>query len=123
MVQQPTVGPCSLRTCKIRRFIVISYAHIFCSVSEEENVTEGHTISPDGYNKGRSVDVSILSLTHHSWSNRDALVAAATGSTSFGGVSYSTTATQLLNEMPSGSTGVNHGGVYTLDLTEPFAYS
>ncbi|CAL1707002.1 unnamed protein product [Somion occarium] len=65
---------------------------LFLAVSKEENVTEGHTISEDGYNVGR-----------------DALVDAAVGTTSFNGVTYSTTAQRLVNQMPAGATGVNHG--------------
>ncbi|KAI0793255.1 hypothetical protein C8Q75DRAFT_552192 [Abortiporus biennis] len=65
---------------------------LFLAVSKEENVTENHTISPDGYDVGR-----------------DSLVAAAVGQTSFGGVDYTTTSQTLLNEMPAGATGVNHG--------------
>ncbi|KAK7692685.1 hypothetical protein QCA50_004318 [Cerrena zonata] len=65
---------------------------LFLAVSKEENVFEHHTIVSDGYNVGRNE-----------------LVAAATGSHSFGGVKYVTTAQSLPNEMPSGSSGVNHG--------------
>ncbi|KAH8093062.1 hypothetical protein BXZ70DRAFT_897777 [Cristinia sonorae] len=65
---------------------------LFLAVSQEENVNEGHTISPDGYDVGR-----------------DALAAAATGKTSFGGVNYSTEVQRLENEMPAGANGVNHG--------------
>ncbi|KAJ7078931.1 hypothetical protein B0H15DRAFT_859808 [Mycena belliarum] len=64
---------------------------LFLAVSQEENVTEGHTIAPDGYNVGR-----------------DLLVANAVGSTSFNGVSYSTTAQNLTGLLPAGSNGVNH---------------
>lgn len=64
---------------------------LFLAVSQEENVTEGHTISDNGYNVGR-----------------DALVSAAVGSTSFDGVSYSTTSQTLSAVMPAGTNGVNH---------------
>ncbi|KDQ49382.1 hypothetical protein JAAARDRAFT_714997 [Jaapia argillacea MUCL 33604] len=47
----------------------------FLAVSEEEDVFEGHTIAPNGYNLGRN-----------------ALVAAAVGSISYNGVTYTTTA-------------------------------
>ncbi|KAA1471724.1 hypothetical protein DENSPDRAFT_837784 [Dentipellis sp. KUC8613] len=74
---------------------------LFLAVSQEENVTTGHTISPDGYDVGR-----------------DALVSAAIGSTNFGGVSYSTTAENITGLIAAGSTGVNHGiaqdGIVTL---------
>lgn len=66
---------------------------LFLAVSQEENVFEHHTIAPDGYDVGR-----------------DKLVAAATaGQTSFGGVTYSTTAESITGLMDAGSTGVNHG--------------
>ncbi|THH30931.1 hypothetical protein EUX98_g3256 [Antrodiella citrinella] len=65
---------------------------LFLAVSQEEDISESHTIVPDGYNIGR-----------------DALVNASIGTTSFGGVTYSTTVDRLENEMPSGSDGVNHG--------------
>ncbi|GJE94897.1 hypothetical protein PsYK624_110730 [Phanerochaete sordida] len=65
---------------------------LFLAVSQEENVTEGHTIVPNGYDIGR-----------------DALVAAAVGTTSFDGVTYSTTPETLTAVMPIGSAGVNHG--------------
>ncbi|KAJ7072480.1 hypothetical protein C8F01DRAFT_1299177 [Mycena amicta] len=65
---------------------------LFLAVSQEENVADGHTISPDGYNKGR-----------------DALVASAVGATSFGGVNYQTVSQSLTGLLPAGSAGVNHG--------------
>ncbi|KZV66888.1 hypothetical protein PENSPDRAFT_688582 [Peniophora sp. CONT] len=63
---------------------------LFLAVSQEEDVTQGHTISPNGYNIGR-----------------DKLVAAAIGDSSFGGVSYSTrrrTSLDFLNQARSRST-------------------
>ncbi|KAJ7124882.1 hypothetical protein C8R44DRAFT_840156 [Mycena epipterygia] len=65
---------------------------LFLAVSKEENVAEGHTIVPNGYNIGR-----------------DLLAANATGSTSFGGVSYSTTVETLTGLLAAGATDVNHG--------------
>ncbi|VDC05252.1 unnamed protein product [Peniophora sp. CBMAI 1063] len=74
---------------------------MFLAVSQEEDVTESHTIVPNGYNIGR-----------------DALVAAAIGTTSFGGVTYSTTAQNITGLLTPGSAGVNHGiaqdGIVTL---------
>ncbi|OCH93117.1 hypothetical protein OBBRIDRAFT_885759 [Obba rivulosa] len=74
---------------------------LFLAVSQEENVTTGHTIAPDGYDVGR-----------------DLLSSAAIGTTSFDGVTYSTTAENITGLMPAGSTGVNHGiavdGIVTL---------
>ncbi|KAJ3731512.1 hypothetical protein DFJ43DRAFT_416170 [Lentinula guzmanii] len=64
---------------------------LFLAVSKEENVSQGHTIVPDGYDIGR-----------------DELSAAAIGTTSFGGVTYSTTATNLTDLLAAGSAGVNH---------------
>ena len=57
-----------------------------------QDVLEHHTIVPDGYNIGRN-----------------ALVAAAVGTTSYGGVTYSTTAQNITGLLEAGSTGVNHG--------------
>ncbi|KAI0063783.1 hypothetical protein BV25DRAFT_1772966, partial [Artomyces pyxidatus] len=74
---------------------------LFLAVSKEENVFEGHTIVPDGYNIGRND-----------------FVAAALGQTSFDGVSYSTTAENITGLIAPGSAGVNHGiatdGIVTL---------
>ncbi|KAI0743788.1 hypothetical protein C8Q80DRAFT_1237160 [Daedaleopsis nitida] len=73
----------------------------FLAVSKEEDVEEGHTIVPDGYNVGRNE-----------------VVAAAVGTTSFGGVTYSTTARNVTGLMAAGSQGVNHDiavdGIVTL---------
>jgi hypothetical protein len=82
---------------------------MFLAVSKEENVLQGHTISPNGYNLGR-----------------DSLVAAAVGSTSFNGVTYKTTSEQITGLLPAGSQGINHGiaqdGVVVL-LTVAVDYS
>ncbi|KAJ3556175.1 hypothetical protein NM688_g2171 [Phlebia brevispora] len=64
---------------------------LFLAVSKEEDIFESHTIAPDGYDQGR-----------------DALVQAAVGTTSFNGVTYSTTSETLEGVMVDGSTGVNH---------------
>jgi len=65
---------------------------LFLAVSQEEDIAESHTIVPNGYNIGR-----------------DSLVSGAVGTTSFNGVTYSTTSATLTDVMPSGSVGVNHG--------------
>ncbi|KAH8116810.1 hypothetical protein DFH11DRAFT_1133561 [Phellopilus nigrolimitatus] len=66
---------------------------LFLAVSQEEDVSEHHTISPDGYDTGR-----------------DALVSNATaGQTNFGGVTYSSTSEDITNLIAAGSDGVNHG--------------
>jgi hypothetical protein len=64
---------------------------LFLAVSEEENLHNHHTISKDGYNKGR-----------------DQLVNAAVGVKKYKGVKYSTTVLYLTGLLPSGSNGVNH---------------
>ena len=61
-------------------------------VSKEEDLEEGHTIVPDGYDIGRNL-----------------LVENALGTTSFNGVTYSTTAQNITGLMLPGSVGVNHG--------------
>ncbi|PPQ89575.1 hypothetical protein CVT25_012247 [Psilocybe cyanescens] len=61
---------------------------LFLAVSKEEDVEEGHTIVPDGYNIGRNN-----------------LVDNAVGSTNFGGTTYSTTAVNISGLLPTGSAG------------------
>jgi len=74
---------------------------LFLAVSKEENVADGHNIVANGYDIGR-----------------DLLAASAIGSTSFGGITYSTTGQNLTDLLPAGSAGVNHGiatdGITTL---------
>jgi hypothetical protein len=74
---------------------------LFLAVSKEEDVIENHTIVPNGYNIGRNL-----------------LVSNAIGITSFGGVTYSTTAENITGLLAPGSAGVNHGiatdGITTL---------
>lgn len=74
---------------------------LFLAVSKEEPVTESHTIIPDGYDIGR-----------------DLFVTAASGTTSFDGVTYSTIAQNITGLIAPGSTGINHDiaidGIVTL---------
>lgn len=67
---------------------------LFLAVSQEENVTQGHTISPNGYNLGR-----------------DTLVARATVSagTSHDGVNYRAVSVDDTTLLAPGSSGINHG--------------
>ncbi|KAF9562780.1 hypothetical protein CPC08DRAFT_706486 [Agrocybe pediades] len=65
---------------------------LFLAVSKEEDVQQGHTIVPDGYDIGR-----------------DELVTNAVGTTSFGGVTYSTISQTITGLLPAGSDGINHG--------------
>ncbi|KAJ7699320.1 hypothetical protein B0H17DRAFT_306915 [Mycena rosella] len=65
---------------------------LFLAVSQEEDLAEGHTIIPDGYNIGR-----------------DKLVANAVGVTSHEYTTYSTVAQNLTGLLAAGSVGVNHG--------------
>ncbi|GJJ14089.1 hypothetical protein Clacol_008346 [Clathrus columnatus] len=59
----------------------------------KKNLSENHTIAPNGYDVGR-----------------DALVASATSApTSFGGVTYTATSETITGLLPVGSQGVNHG--------------
>ncbi len=64
----------------------------YFSVSKEKDVENHHDIVDDGYNIGRNE-----------------LAASAIGTTSFGGVTYSTTARNVTGLMAAGSQGVNHG--------------
>ncbi|KAF9529308.1 hypothetical protein CPB83DRAFT_853053 [Crepidotus variabilis] len=74
---------------------------LFLAVSHEEDLAHEHTISPDGYNKGR-----------------DLFIAGAVGNKSYGGVKYSTVARNITGLLKAGSDGVNHGiavdGITTL---------
>ncbi|KAI0051849.1 hypothetical protein FA95DRAFT_1554094 [Auriscalpium vulgare] len=74
---------------------------LFLAVSQEEDESQGHDIVPDGYNIGRN-----------------ALVNTAVQGSSFGGVTYKTTAQNISGLLQPGSTGVNHGiatdGIVTL---------
>ncbi|TFK53859.1 hypothetical protein OE88DRAFT_1710972 [Heliocybe sulcata] len=74
---------------------------LFLAVSKEEDIFESHTIVPDGYDIGRNL-----------------LVEAAVGTTSYGGVTYSTTAENITGLLAPGSDGVNHDiaqdGIVTL---------
>ncbi|KZV99419.1 hypothetical protein EXIGLDRAFT_738978 [Exidia glandulosa HHB12029] len=65
---------------------------LFLAVSKEEDLSEHHTISEDGYNAGR-----------------DELADRASKGTKHDGVHYQTTITRIDGLMPSGSDGVNHG--------------
>ncbi|KAI0330131.1 hypothetical protein GY45DRAFT_1251395 [Cubamyces sp. BRFM 1775] len=64
----------------------------FLAVSKEEPASDNHNIVPDGYDVGRNE-----------------LVESAIGTTSFDGVTYSTTAQNVTGLLPVGSNGVNHG--------------
>ncbi|KAI9067133.1 hypothetical protein FKP32DRAFT_1564306 [Trametes sanguinea] len=73
----------------------------FLAVSREEPASDNHNIVPDGYDIGR-----------------DQLVAAAMGTTSFGGVTYNTVAQNVTGLLPVGTAGINHDiaidGIVTL---------
>ncbi|CDO78164.1 hypothetical protein BN946_scf184467.g3 [Trametes cinnabarina] len=64
----------------------------FLAVSKEKDASDNHDIVDDGYNIGRNQ-----------------LVSGAVGITSYGGVTYSTTAQNITGLLPVGSAGVNHG--------------
>ncbi|KAI9449627.1 hypothetical protein BJY52DRAFT_228009 [Lactarius psammicola] len=65
---------------------------LFLAVSQEENVSHGHTITPNGYNIGR-----------------DKFVKGALGVKRYQGVKYQTVAQNITGLLPAGSTGINHG--------------
>jgi len=65
---------------------------LFLAVSEEENVFEGHTIAPNGYNSGR-----------------DSFVKSAVELKEYQGIKYNTVARNITGLIPPGSTGINHG--------------
>lgn len=65
---------------------------LFLAVSQEENVSHGHTITPNGYNIGR-----------------DNFVKGALGVKRYQGVKYQTVAQNVTGLLPPGSSGINHG--------------
>ncbi|KAH8979925.1 hypothetical protein EDB86DRAFT_596917 [Lactarius hatsudake] len=65
---------------------------LFLAVSQEENVSHGHMITPNGYNIGR-----------------DKFVSGALGVKRYQGVKYQTVAQNVTGLLPPGSTGINHG--------------
>jgi len=65
---------------------------LFLAVSQEENVSDGHNIAPNGYNLGR-----------------DRFASDALGVKTYKGIKYSTFAENLTGLLPPGSAGVNHG--------------
>jgi hypothetical protein len=65
---------------------------LFLAVSQEENVSHGHTIAKNGYNVGR-----------------DSLVKSALKLKKYRGVKYHTVAENISGLIPPGSTGINHG--------------
>ncbi|KAJ3762498.1 hypothetical protein F5878DRAFT_666702 [Lentinula raphanica] len=77
---------------------------LFLAVSTEENVTEGHTTAPDGYDTGRDL-FSAAAINNG-------------GTTSFGGTTYSTVGTNITGLIQPGSTGIEDGiatdGIVTL---------
>jgi hypothetical protein len=66
---------------------------LFLAVSQEEDLAESHTISPNGYNIGRDNFVGSANVS--------------TG-TSYGGIAYHTTSEWVSGLLPVGTAGVNH---------------
>jgi len=64
---------------------------LFLAVSQEKDIFHHHDISPNGYDIGRNE-----------------FVVSAVGTTSFGGVTYSTEQEELVGHLPPGSSGLNH---------------
>ncbi|KAH9987858.1 hypothetical protein BJV77DRAFT_1173278 [Russula vinacea] len=65
---------------------------LFLTVSNLQNVSQGHTIAPNGYNLGR-----------------DSLVKSALALKKYQGVNYSVAAKNITGLIPPGSNGINHG--------------
>jgi len=65
---------------------------LFLAVSLEENLSDDHTIAPDGYDQGRN-----------------AFATSAILGSSINGVRYSATAEAITGLLAPGSAGVNHG--------------
>lgn len=76
-----------------------------------QDLEESHTIVPDGYNIGRWAHYYLHLITVPTTLSkyRDLFAAAATGTTEFDGVHYSTTAQNITGLVAAGSDGVNHG--------------
>ncbi|KIY53704.1 hypothetical protein FISHEDRAFT_32828 [Fistulina hepatica ATCC 64428] len=74
---------------------------LFLAVSVEEDLEEGHTVMPNGYDLGR---------------NR--LAESAVGTHKYDGKTYTTTAENITGLLEAGSTGINHDisidGIVTL---------
>jgi hypothetical protein len=74
------------------------------------DLTEHHTIDPDGYNINRWVDVSRLRQVFTELRPiSDAIASAAIGKTSYKGVTYFTRVRDIIGLLESGVKGVNHG--------------
>ncbi|KAJ3749376.1 hypothetical protein DFH05DRAFT_1390258 [Lentinula detonsa] len=107
----PTLGTCLeslIGGNHFRVFVQNGTEHptgaLFLAVSTEENVTEGHTTAPDGYDTGRDL-FSTAAINNG-------------GTTSFGGTTYSTSGTNITGLIQPGSTGIEDGiatdGIVTL---------
>ncbi|KAJ3733848.1 hypothetical protein DFJ43DRAFT_198208 [Lentinula guzmanii] len=107
----PTLGTCLeslIGGNHFRVFVQNGTEHptgaLFLAVSTEENVTEGHTTAPDGYDTGRDL-FSAAAINNG-------------GTTSFGGTTYSTAGTNITGLIQPGSTGIEDGiatdGIVTL---------
>ncbi|KIY53702.1 hypothetical protein FISHEDRAFT_55004 [Fistulina hepatica ATCC 64428] len=74
---------------------------VYPNSNKEQDLEEDHTIVPNGYDIGR-----------------DELVSIAEGTTSYGGVTYSTTAENITGLLSAGSAGIDHDiyqdGIVTL---------
>ena len=82
-------------------------------MSQEQDAQQNHNIVPNGYDTGRDALVKL----------------ATTGTTSNGGVKYSTTSETVTGLLPAGSAGVNHGEsnigniIYELLIISPLGIS
>ncbi|KAI0302558.1 hypothetical protein BC826DRAFT_420971 [Russula brevipes] len=91
----PVIGTCLESLVGGNHFRVFpqqSTGALFLAVSEEENLSQHHTISPNGYDLGR-----------------DNLVKAALNNPSHGGVSYAVTVQNYTTNIQPGFSGTNHG--------------
>ncbi|KAJ4488405.1 hypothetical protein J3R30DRAFT_3435633 [Lentinula aciculospora] len=74
---------------------------LFLAVSQEEDLEEGHTIIPDGYNIGR-----------------DKLASLAVGTTHFDGITYSTTARNITGLLAAGSVGYVYSSSHRIQVMQ-----
>jgi len=91
----PIIGTCLESLAggnHLRVFPQPSTGALFLAVSEEENLSQRHTISPNGYDLGR-----------------DNFVRAALNNPSHDGVSYEVTVQNYTTNIPPGFSGTNHG--------------
>lgn len=87
----------------------MSFSQCNPQINIPQDVTQGHTIVPNGYNIGdQFYERSVCRFWSKGWlinQGRDRLASSAIGQKSFGGVTYTTTARNMTGLLAPGSTG------------------